>query len=529
MIAGLVIQKANGEPVRKAIVTLTWHGNPRSWATAMTDAAGRFRFDELPSGKYSISAWKDAAGNANYNGDSTRRMFDYVSLGDGQKRTDIVLRMIRPAYISGTVVDEQGDPIVNANVTIWAEGYPRGVRELIQQGSTRSNDRGEYRISVSNPGGHYLSAGDDTQFAQFGGPAREVYSRQFYGGSADWHRAAPITVAPGDQIRGIDVHLAPMRAFTVHGRVTGVPSPPAPSGESPDASVPATYVNVHLAYLSESGQVLHSVGAGAGPPDYAFQIMNVLPGRYRLSANTQVNLRRGQSAGKDRTYWAAQRLDLSADPGDITVALAPAVDLKGQVRAEGFEQNEFKVTLTSPDVPHQPITATTGPQGRFTLEQVPPGIWDINAEPVPPGGFIKSMRLGKQDVLTEEMEIGAGTDGALNIVISARGGKVKGEVADPSLAGKRAMLVMLAPAGKFARVMSFFAFAQSEADGKFDLRGLTPGTYKLLAFEEPPPGDPRNPDLIAKLEGEAVEVVEGQTVEANAKVITAEQLREALK
>jgi hypothetical protein len=535
MVAGLVIQKATGEPVRKAVVTLTWHGNPRSWATAMTDGSGRFKFDDLPAGNYTIAAWKDAAGTANYGGESMRQMLEYVTLGEGQKRTDIVLRMIRPAYISGTVLDEQGDPIVNANVTIWTEGYPRGVRELVQHGGGRSNDRGEYHISVQDPGRFYISAGDEFKQMHSGGPqaaTSEVYARQFYGGSTDWHRAAQINVAPGDQIRGIDLHLAPLRAFTLHGKVTGVPGPPAAQAETAEGvvSVQQTFVSVQLSQLSESGQVLNSMGSGAGAPDFAFQIFNVLPGRYRLSAQAQLPPPpSGQPTGKQRTYWSAQRMDLTADPGDITIALAPAIDLKGQVRAEGFEKDEFKVTLTSPDVPHQPITATTGPQGRFTLEQVPPGIWDINAQPIPPGGFIKSMRLGKQDVLTEEMEIGSGTDAPLNIVISARGGKIDGEISDPSFAGKRALLVLLAPVGKSERVMSFFAFAQSDANGKFKMRGLTPGTYKLLAFEEAPPGDPRNPDLMARLEGQPVEVVEGQTVEAKAKVITATQIREALK
>jgi len=401
----------------------------------------------------------------------------------------------------------------------------------MQHGGTRSNDRGEYRITVNDTGKFYVSAGEDSQMHYGGQPAvRDVYARQFYGGSTDWHRAATITVAPGDQIRGIDVHLTPLRAFTLHGRVTGVPAPPpAPAGENPQTPEGPVFINVQLSQLSESGQVLNTMGSGAGQPDFAFQIPNVLPGRYRLSANSQFQMPPGQPHLKSKSYWFAQRLDLTSDPGDITIALAPAIDLRGQVRAEGFEKNEFKVTLTSPDVPYQPITATTGAQGRFTLEQVPPGIWDINAQPVPPGGFIKSMRLGKQDVLTEEMGIGPGTDSPLNIIISARAGKVDGEISDPALAGQRAMLVMLAPVGKFARVMSFFAFAQSDTGGRFQLRGLTPGTYKLLAFEEAPPGDPRNPDLVARLEGEPVEVIEGQTVEAKAKVVPAAQMREALK
>ncbi len=525
MIAGLVVQKANGEPVRKAIVSLTWHGNPRSWATAQTDGSGRFKFEDLPAGKYSVEAWKDGAGRASYGGGSTRQLFEYVTLGDGQRRSDVVLRMIRPAYISGTVLDEQGDPMVGANVSLWMEAYPRGTREIVQQGNARSNDRGEYRTPVNDAGRFYLSAGDENQGSHFAGaPAqRDVYARQYYGGAADWTRATPIMVAPGDQILGIDLHLAPLRSITLRGKITGIPE--APPDDGPIAGR-AMFVNVQMAALSESGQVQNLFGAGAGPPEYKFEFPNVLPGHYRLSANMQP-----QGTKRAKPYWAAQKLDIAADPGEITLALSPSIDIRGQVLTEGggFEKSGFKVTLTSPDVPTGPVFAKTGPEGRFTVEQVPPGIWDIGVEPIPRGGYIKSMRFGKQDVLTEDMEIGPGSDSPLNIVVSSRGGKIDGEISDPALAGHRAILIMLAPTGPFRRVMSFFNIVESDSEGMFKLRGITPGTYKLLAFQEAPPGDPRNPDMIERLSGKTIEIAEGELVNAKVDVITAPQLKEALK
>ena len=47
-ISGTVIEPT-GDPIRKAIVTLTWQGTPRSWATQRTDSSGRFKFEELPA------------------------------------------------------------------------------------------------------------------------------------------------------------------------------------------------------------------------------------------------------------------------------------------------------------------------------------------------------------------------------------------------------------------------------------------------------------------------------------------------
>jgi hypothetical protein len=43
VISGLVVDD-QGDPVRKAVVTLTWRGTPMSWATVLTDASGRFSF-----------------------------------------------------------------------------------------------------------------------------------------------------------------------------------------------------------------------------------------------------------------------------------------------------------------------------------------------------------------------------------------------------------------------------------------------------------------------------------------------------
>src|SRR5579871_4509003 len=56
VISGTVVEASNGEPVRKAIVTLTLQGRPRRWATARTDSSGQFTFAGLPAGKYDLRA-----------------------------------------------------------------------------------------------------------------------------------------------------------------------------------------------------------------------------------------------------------------------------------------------------------------------------------------------------------------------------------------------------------------------------------------------------------------------------------------
>src|SRR5579864_9841555 len=86
VIAGTVVESANAEPVRKAIVTVTWHGTPRSWATTRTDGDGKFRFDGLPAGVYDLKANKAQLGSALYGANNSRETGENITLADGETR-----------------------------------------------------------------------------------------------------------------------------------------------------------------------------------------------------------------------------------------------------------------------------------------------------------------------------------------------------------------------------------------------------------------------------------------------------------
>lgn len=499
VISGTVYNKVTREPVRKAIVTVIWFGTPQSWGTAATDGDGHFSFNGLPAGKFQLHATKPGIGTGSYGGD----LPEWLTLADGEKKR-IEIGLFRQSSISGTVADTDGDPLMNAEVSVYREGYPRGTRDLIPGSVARTNDRGEFRLSSLMPGKYYVAAAKEQR-----GNLAQTYVRQFYGGATDWKRAIALKVGSGEEIRGIDIHLMEVRLIHLRGRLTGVP-------EQSEGQV-----TIHMTSAGEGGRRMF--GSAAGPPEYRLDMPEVSPGSYYLTAELQ--------AGSKR-YFALQKLDLVEDPGEITVALAPGVDLKGRVTLEG-ETSEpvksFRVNLTRGDGivrDQRDVSAKTAPNGTYTLEQVPPGIWDIGVSPISKGGYLKSMRLGKQDVLTEEMEITASTDAPLNIVVSTRGAMVEGQVQ----ADVRAMVpVVLVPNGKLRSVISLYEAAPADNEGKFKMTGVAPGQYKIFAFERMPAGGFRNPELIGKLDrlGAPVEIAEGAHVEANPKLITAEQLKEA--
>jgi hypothetical protein len=117
-IAGEVTEAAGGAPVRKAIVTLTWQGAPKSWATGRTDDSGSFRFEGLPPGKYDLRASKTGLGSAVHGARSVLETGEFISLGAGESRENLILRFIHSGSVGGRVSDADGDPVAGMLVTL---------------------------------------------------------------------------------------------------------------------------------------------------------------------------------------------------------------------------------------------------------------------------------------------------------------------------------------------------------------------------------------------------------------------------
>jgi len=506
LVAGAVIDAGNGLPIRKAFVSLsTLEDNPAE-ALAITDSSGRFAFANVPSGKYHLHAQCDGYLQAWYGAPTPNHAPGVIALPSGETRQDFVLRMTPLGAISGVVLDQDGDPLDGAMVSLWMPWFQRGEPDFAQRGSTVTNDRGEYQITDVVPGRYLVMVNGTGRQAIRVHPESVAsvqptdqkfepqYGVQYFPATERPSVASLLTVA-GKEIEGIDFHMVARPPTILRGLV--VP----PADVPPDVVIQVAVISLDVPDRTQFG-----FGTGAGPPKYEFETGGVLPGEYLLVATV---------SGNGRPYRGVQRVVVNAGAeNQATVKLEPGIDLVGSLKIEGGSKEvEHQVVLTPGDglsYNSTPPQTYVKADGNFVIPGVVPGIWDIGVQPIPEGGYVKSMRLGPQDVLTEDMVIRPDTTEPLQIVVSTRGGILEGDVKTDSGKESGPANVLAAPDGKYSHVLSFYIAVNADEKGHFKLKGLTPGRYKLYAFETLEYCAWCDPDFLKPYasQGEPVQVIE---------------------
>jgi hypothetical protein len=498
MIGGIILDAASNTPVRRAIVTLSTVETQPQDAVAWTDGNGRFSFGYLPAGRYQLRVGKDGYQGVAYGAENFRRPPAIIRLAAGQFRNDFIFRLQMMNSITGVVVDEDGEPLSGVQVMAMTPGFQHQRRRLLPGQTTMTDAAGHYRLSGLVPGRHAVAASYQGRPAykihpevSAGEPQQQYsYAAQYYPGADHGEAATLISVQPGQEISSIDFRL-PARAMTsIDGKIVM----PAGAGSVKNVSVNIT--------SGDSNRMWFAGGFGAGPPDYQFNHQQLAPGSYVLVAQATID---------GKAYRGVQNIDVGPQGlHDLAISLEGSIDLAGHVSVEGPDAAKYAASFValSPGDDIQwngPLPrGNVNKDGSFKITGVPPGIWDINAGPIPPGGYIKSMRLGDQDVLTEEMMIRPSTTEPLKIVLSTRAATLEGDVMQGDQPTRAT--VLLAPDGKMRHVTSFNRFTMTDDKGHFEIKNATPGEYRLYAFEEFEPRSIQDPDFLKPFEKYGVPV-----------------------
>jgi hypothetical protein len=511
-IAGMVVDAGNNSPIRRAVVTLsTVEAHPQD-AVTWTDGNGRFAFGYLPPGRYELRVDKNGFQPALYGTDSPRRPPDAITLAAGEIRSDFVFRLQQVATILGTVTDEQGDPLARVSVSAMHWGWQRQKRQLLPGPRAMTDSNGHYRLAGMPPASYVVVASRPfgpplpvrSEIAAGETQRAYAYGTQYYPGTDKAESATFLTVEAGHEYPNIDFHLAARPCPSVQGKI--IPPPGITMLEQASIGV------------FRDGPNPANFGVGVSQPDFLFRFDQLEPGSYTFIAQ-------GTAGGK--RYRGTQSIEITSEGApEISVALKAPVDLTGTVTVAGPDAAKYPPTtvslVTGDGTPMNgpQLRATVNKDGSFVIRDVPPGVWDINPGPVPPGGYIKSMRLGDQDVLTEEMVIDSSTQAPLKIVLGTKAAQVQGDVTRDGQPVRST--VVLAPERRYRHVMSFYRTVAADATGHFEIKNAVPGVYQLFALDEFEPQSIQDPEFLKPFEqtGVAVTLREGENTPQALRVIS---------
>jgi protocatechuate 3,4-dioxygenase beta subunit len=505
-VEGVVTNSVSSAPIKKAVVTLRSLSS-NSGYQALSDTAGRFRFDNVTPGDYGL--WAGAQG---YVRNSGRLLAPSQAVSVAEEKTikDFAIRLEPLGTISGKVLDENGDPVPGAAADGLQYSYSREGAQLAHRAMSTTNDRGEYRLFDLEPGRWYLRVTKSMVQPNAKGRVHSVLAEMdfrvtFYPGAVREAEAGSIEVAAGAELRQIDVRLRKVRVYHIRGKVI-------------DAGGQAA---------AKARVEIEGVGYAETRPDGTFDVLGVPPGAYPVA---------GEIQGDHKLVSAMQQVTIEdRDVNGVVLRLEPAATVRGTAQVEEDPVRK----LIPAGVVLEPLgrmwwegaSGNIQSDGTFAIPNVAPQTYRVMVERRPSRLYLKSMRLSDQDVSAEgRIDVTPG-GGLLALVFGNDPGTVEGTVQSAG-PGPAPVIVTLAPDGRLAGRYDLVQTVDTkEPGGSFRLENVAPGDYKVFAWELADEFMAESPEFRNLFESKAaaITVHAGEHQMARLTTITAAEIEEAGK
>ncbi len=509
LVQGAVVNSVNGRQIPRAVVVL--RDSQGNGTVGRADDIGRFRLKNVAPGLYFVSA--ERPGFYAETSKLRRQTIDVPKIG---AMPDLLVKLTPQADIIGRVTDEHSDALQHAEIILLGWEYHNGRRVLAKKGSAFTNDLGEYRVFPLPAGKYFVMVSYDarTEWRNMLRNLTNIDSQPvdmasppvFYPGTTDFREAAPVAVKPGDEFV-TDFTVASKPAVTIRGKVvnglTGlpVPRPPVQAGWTP---VPGT-VEPAVAKSTDNGD---------------FEITGLAPGFFTLSSS---------SSDDKMPFYGELSLEVGGLGAEgVQLAVLPDFTVPGHVRIEGADKNAIR------RVSFEFIVASGQTVGSLRLSAAAPDFkglvrlhaerhYNLRAVDLPGDAWLKSVSVSGQDTSLNDVVISAGSS-EIEFVIDTNGGHVDGAALTSHNEPVRDCLIMLIPDVETIDPVAI-RYTRSDIQGRFTVRGVPPGNYRLLAWEEANPDELLADPVALKswaAQGDALKVEESGHYTVIPKIIPAE-------
>ena len=524
---GRVVEDPSGKPLRKVDVRffrLSGEPNNEEHSTT-TDADGSFEIDNLKPGRYRVVL--DHVGYVPVEKHS--RFGISLNLHSAEDAKALLLHMQAAAVITGKIVDNDGDPIPNASVQAMPPG-PGRIRTVALGASASTNDLGEFRLSNLRPGKYLLmvTAIGRARVSRPVVPQKDSskatfnYVPTFYPGTLDKTQAVALELHPGEET---PVTFSPLESqtFSIRGTV----------------AKPAGAMVVQLFLRAVEGPDTQQNTSVA--EDGSFEFHELLPGMYAayliaMDTSAITEVQQGRTPQLQMIRLGHPLEITNANLVDVRLAPEAPGRVRGRFRmdkGQNIDWTQLGISLTPADFTSQLISsgmpstfsvAQVKPDGSFDFPNVVAGEYRVNVtsnSPALQDYFTKSINLDGKDVADTGFTASGGSY-TLDIVVGSQGGTIEGTVVDTKNNPVPDVTVISVPNTERRKRLDLFGHAMTDAQGHFRLRGLVPGEYTVLAWEEIDE-DAQDPDVLKTYldRGQQVKIGEGATRSISVKVIPA--------
>lgn len=518
-ISGRVL-RTDGRPLARAQVSLELPDGVHTGGGTLTDDDGRYEFKALRPGDYTVRASKRGYVEVEYGQSSVLDRGDVVTLSAGGKRERADISLPRYGTIAGHVLDEYGEPVEGARVSLLRRRFAGGRPQLIEAKAAVkwTDDAGSFRVHDLQPGQYVVRAslGDSNPPR----PRLDIpgYAPTYFPGTPNPTDSRLVTVGVSEDVSGMDFAMARVPTARISGHAF------TSSGESIKGGL-------SLTPSQRSGSV---ISMPVGPtrmftPDASFEFSNVPPGDYVIQAAM------GRSGFTSEGEFAAQYVVVTgSDIDGLLIRTSPGSTISGRVTFDGGDPPRPGFFGLMPVPAEADLSARfndTGPFGAGSPGRADVhGDWTFEVAGVsgrrrlrlsdPPAGWsLKGIYLNGVEVTDDIFTFGTREQSVrgLEVVLASRVTVIEGTASDTRGRPARDCLVVAFPVDRELRSYPSRFVDQSvcQRDGSFSVRRLPPAEYFIAAIERRPndgPDDWQDPERLEAIARSATRVMlsEGQ-------------------
>src|SRR5216684_2294525 len=500
-IAGTGVSKVDGHPLARARIFIRPARDQQKFQSMVTSDDGKFEFSGLPAGKYSLEGAKRGFISAGY--EQHDQFSTAIVTGAGLDTESLVLRLAPDTVIAGKILDEAGDPVRHAMVTLYYVDHSGGLDQIHQFNNAQTDDQGMYEMTPLIPGTYFLSASATPWYAVHpnseganSGPEGQAastapidrsldvaYPMTYYPDVLEAESATPIPVRGGDRVQ-VDIHMNPVPALRLLFHIPG------------DSTHGFAYPQFQQPAFDGSTSVQTNGGPMVSPG--LVEITGIPAGRYNVRID-------GGGSGLQMNG-----VDLSKDGEEIDTSSGEAlssVKVSVHVPGEPTLPSRLMVGLRSG---HRVIAVwrPINPKGEAELERIAPGRYEVLVAGSTKPYSIAHIASEGGEVSGHTLTVAAGSSPSLSLTLVGGSVEVQGTAkrAGKAFAGAMVVLVPKDPETDH----DLFRRDQSDLDGTFSLHGVIPGSYSLLAIENGWDLDWSKPGVIAAYgkQGRAIQVLD---------------------